>query len=220
MISTRVMNWVDIITTNDDDLDPRASLNTWENAAGVDNGAENSQCGHDSFLWECKTSYLALKPVVTEFQVAIIVLPSWVPSINVLWYSSLEVSGVTWVCGPPLHSGRKSQPTHTSALSPRTPPHLRREGADIWGTGWHFHVGCYGVLAGERDRKSPPLGGGYLPSDIISPCESHLLWFPGPQAEHLSKGCDRTPTLQGQHGAEEFRYQGPTLGALRSWFMT
>lgn len=49
-------------------------------------------------------------------------------------------------------------------------------------------------LAGKGLERGS-LWGGYLSSDIISPCESHLLWFPGPGAVHLSKGCDGTPHL-------------------------
>ena len=38
----------------------RSKVDTWENAAGVENDAENSQRGHGSLLRECKTSYLTL----------------------------------------------------------------------------------------------------------------------------------------------------------------
>lgn len=80
------------------------------------------------------------------------------------------------------------------------------------GAGWHFHAGCCGVWAGKGlERVSL---GVRVSSDRISPCESHLLWFFGSRAVHLSKGCDGTPTLQGRHAAEESAWPGAALGAI------
>lgn len=167
------------------------TLSTCKNTTGIDNGAADSPCtdsprsrtaadfcGNGGFWfhsWEW-----SLGSCGRPFG-----FPSEPPNVDALtffpWLGraatspfGYELAICTHICSP---SRRKA---------------LTSEGQDPRGRR-HFHVGCYSLLA-EKGLETVSLWE-RVPPDIISPCESHLLWFPGSGAVHLSKGYDRTPHL-------------------------
>lgn len=180
---------------------------------GVDNGAAGSGCGGTAAVFcGMEGFWFHSWAVVTRLLWPSFWFPPESPDVNAFWLFSPEVSSGTRAWRPPLW-GRSQWLAHTSVL----PPGERHCDVRGWTpeAEWHFHVGCCSVWAGKGlERVSFRVR---VSSDLISPCESHLLWFSGSGAVHLSKSCDGTPHLaRATYGWGICITRSSALGALCS----